>query len=617
MCGIYGMTAPDGTPLGHPDLAEQLSARLQHRGPDGLGERRLPHVLLGAARLRIRDLTALGDQPFADPADGVWLVCNGEIYNAAELRRRFAAYRFVSRADVEVAIPLYLAGGAPALADLRGMFALALWDERTRTLVLARDRAGEKPLFRATVRGELWFASEITALLAHPELPRGLDTEALDEYLALGFVRAPRTLLAAVRSVEAGTIEVHDCRGTRIQRYWDPASVPESPSSVAAAAARGRTLIAASVAQQVRADVPFGVFTSGGVDSSLVATLAARACPGPLQLFTASFEAPSYDEAGYAAALAQRLGARHIMVRVDDAGLAHAYGALTDTIGEPLADPAALPTYLLARKARASVGVVLSGEGADELFGGYPTYVGHAMAPAFAALPAWMRHGTRAAVRRLRASYGKVPIGWLLQQFANAADLPWPDRHVAWIGPGLPGDVRTGGAPPTMRRVPPELARLPPLPGAMRFDYVGYLGSRLLPKLDRATMAVGLEARTPFLDADVTKFALKLPAALKVRGLETKWLLKRIAAELVSPRLTHRRKRGLSVPIATWLNGAFRSEMDRLLAPDRLRQQGLLSHVSVGRLVAEHRAGRANHARALWTLVVLQRWLERWVPEVG
>ena len=617
MCGIYGMVALGDAPVRAPHLSTRLSARLRHRGPDGHGERRTPHAVLGAARLRIQDLTASGDQPLADPASGTWLVCNGEIYNAGELRRRFAAYPFISRSDVEVVLPLYLAGGPTALADLRGMFALAIWDPRARTLVLARDRAGEKPLFRAAMGHELWFASDIAGLLEYPDLSHELDQQALTEYLALGFVRAPRTLLAAVGSVEPGCIEVHGCRGSQVHRYWDPATVAVAPWSAAAAEERGRELLAASVARQVQAEVPVGVFASGGLDSSLIATLAAPRVPEPLHLFTASFSARGYDESAYAAALARRLNARHVRVPVDEAGLTHAYGALTDSSAEPLADAAVLPTYLLARQARDSVGVVLSGEGADELFGGYPTYLGHALAPSFSALPRWLQRGARAALRLAPPSHGKVPLPWLLGLFAEAAHLAWPERHVIWVGSGLPRDIRAGAAAPLPELVPPALRRLAPLAGAMLFDYLGYLGSRLLPKLDRATMAVGLEARSPFLDPDVTAFGLSLPGGLKLRGLQAKWLLKRMAAPHLPRWLRHRRKRGLSVPVAAWLNGGFRSEVDRLLDPGWLRRQGLFSDVSVGRLIAEHRAGRSNHARALWTLVVLQRWLERWVPEVG
>jgi asparagine synthase (glutamine-hydrolysing) len=616
VCGIFGMATLDGSSLRHTSASARVAARLRHRGPDGHGERARPHVLFGAERLRIQDLSPRADQPLADPGDRIWLVCNGEIYNAAELRRRFPAYAFVSDSDVEVAVPLYLAGGPGALANLSGMFALALWDESSRTLVLARDRAGEKPLFRATGGGELWFASEVAALMEHPDIPRQLDHEALREYLALGFTRAPRTLLAGIESVEPGCIEVHRCAGAEKIRYWDPAAIAEVRRPVAAAIEETRAHVERAVARQVRADVPIGVFASGGVDSSLIAAVAARHYPAPLHLFTAAFVAPTYDETPHAAAVARSLGARHTVVRVDDAALRDAYDLLTDRVAEPIADPAALPTFALARRAKEHVGVVLSGEGADELFGGYPAYLGHVMAPRFARLPGPARQMVRQVTNHLPPSSDKVPLTWLIRTFVASADLPWRERHAAWTGTDLPPQV-LACAPGSSERSPSDPVTFAPLRAAMLTDYAGYLTCRLLPKLDRATMLVALEARAPYLDTDLSAFALSLPADVKVRGLTTKWLLKRIAETTLPPSLVRRRKRGLSVPIAAWLNGDMRGEVDRLLAPDRLRQQGLLSDVYVGRLVAEHRTGRANHARALWTLLVLERWLERWGPEVA
>jgi asparagine synthase (glutamine-hydrolysing) len=514
---------------------------------------------------------------------------------------------------VEVAIPLYLAGGPQSLADLSGMFALALWDETSHTLVLARDRAGEKPLFRMTIGGEVWFSSEISALLEHPNLSRQVDQAALTQYLALGYTRAPRTMVAGIESVEAGCIELHHCTGRRTIRYWDPAALPETRCAIADAVETTRVLMEQAVERQTRADVPVGVFTSGGVDSSLIAALVARRRRKPVDLFTAAFAAPTYDETPSAAALASSLGARHTLVHVDEIALRDAFDALVDTVAEPIADPAVLPTILLAREAKNHVGVVLSGEGADELFGGYPTYPGHILASQFLRLPRPVRRVVKGLASRLPPSGDKVPLRWLLGTFLAGADLPWYERHTVWTGTDLPARPVGHDNPP----LDAALEGMSPLRATMLRDYTGYLGCRLLPKLDRATMLVALEARAPYLDPPLSTFALGLPVDFKVRGLTTKWLLKRVAEAVLPPRLARRRKRGLSVPIAAWLNGSLEADVDRLLAPARLRRQGLLSDVYVNRLVAEHRAGRANHARALWALLVLQRWLERWGLEVA
>jgi asparagine synthase (glutamine-hydrolysing) len=613
------MMAPSGTPLAHPEIASTMGPLLRHRGPDGAGCLRRPHVILGAERLRVMDPSPRADQPFADPAGRIWLVANGEIYNAPELRRRFPAYLFRSGSDIEVIVPLYLTAGLAGLADLAGMFALALWDETERRLVLARDRAGEKPLFYAERDGEVLFASELQALLCDPRVPRALDTTALAAFCGLGYVPGPRTMFQAIRAVPPGSaIVVGPGPGTRCTHtYWRPASlapVERPPDAVD----RLRELLQAAVERQVRADVPVGVFTSGGVDSSLVAALAARAAgPEHIHTFTARFTARGYDESHWGRLLARRLGTRHTEVVADEAALGEALDLATQRLAEPIADPALLPTLLLARAARQHVTVVLGGEGADELFGGYPTYLGHALVPVFERLPAGARRGLRRLARRIPDSSAKVPVSLLLKRFVRETERPWPARHLAWFGTGLDSAALLGcDVPPVTGVCPQAMRAADPLTGAMLLDFRSYLPDQLLVKLDRATMLVALEARSPYLDPAVMDFALRLDPRLKVRGLATKQVLKRAAGAWLPRRIVRRRKRGLSVPIAAWLRGGLGEEVARLLAPDRLRRQGVVSDVYVARLVAEHAAGRANHARALWTLIVLERWLERWAPEV-
>jgi asparagine synthase (glutamine-hydrolysing) len=349
------------------------------------------------------------------------------------------------------------------------------------------------------------------------------------------------------------------------------------------------------------------------VDSSLLAALAAEArVPHELYTYSVGFTAADFDESDHAEALAKRLGSRHLTLRVAEHDLREALDLVSERVAEPIADPAILPTCLLARAARERVGVILSGEGADELFGGYPTYLGHRAAPLYAALPPGARRALRGAANALPSSAGRVPLEFLLKRFAADAERDTLERHVAWFGTGLdPGAWPEGehGASwlPVVRGDPD------PLRQAMLFDYLTYLRDQLLPKVDRATMLFSLEARSPYLDRDLTTFALGLPTSLKLRGITTKWLLKRVARRWLPRRITHRRKRGLSVPIATWINGELRTEVDRLLDGERLRAQGVLRGERVGQLLSEHRAGRANHARALWPLVVYQRWRERWL----
>lgn len=614
MCGIYGMVSLASEPLRVPDALAAMGRSLRHRGPDSHGVFQSRHAGMGCERLRVMDLRKRADQPFEDPEARYRLVCNGEIYNSAELRRRYGDYPFRSRSDVEAILPLFLDKGPQGLAELDGMFALAIWDERERTLTLARDRAGEKPLFYSRAGGEVWFASEVQALLENPAISRDLDGTAVSRYLALGYVPEPRTAFRDVRKLESGTVARFTAGGECASRYWEPGAFEPSLEPPKSAIPRLRSLLESAVRKQMVADVPVGIFLSGGIDSALVAAIVARETGGrQTHTFTARFSDPSYDEGPSAAAAAGLVGTHHHEVVVGEDGLAEAHRAVADQLAEPMADPAILPTWLLAREARKHVTVVLSGEGADELFGGYPTYLGHTLVPWVQALPGPLRKMLRSAVDRIPASHGKVTFEFLLKRFLADAERPLVERHLAWFGAGAQGASMNGAAADPM--LPTLGSTLEGLNGAMLLDYHTYLPDDLLTKNDRATMLHSLEARAPFLDRDLSAFALALPEEQKVRRLTTKWLLKKAAREWLPERAIHRRKRGLSVPVASWLDHGLRSEVDRVLGAERLARQELFDPQPVRQLLAEHRAGQANHARPIWALVVFQYWLERWVPE--
>lgn len=609
MCGIYGMVT-SGALLRHPDVLEAMGAALRHRGPDGSAAFRSDRALIGTERLRIIDLHARGDQPFASPEESVWLECNGEIYNAEEIRARYADFPYRSKSDVETILPLYLDRGTDAVAMLDGMFGLAIWDNRTRTLLLARDRAGEKPLFYAHIDDEVIFASELQCLLQYPGLGRELDPVAITEYLRLGYVSEPRTMFSAIRRVPAGAYMTFSEQGQKVIRYWDPAAFTPEPHDAADAVRETQHLIETAVSKQVMSDVPVGVFISGGLDSSILAMLASRIIgPDRVHTFSAQFAEESFDESGDAAILAKQMGTRHVPVRADETTLLAALQQVTRNVAEPVADAAILPTFLLARAAREHVKVILSGEGADELFGGYPTYLGHKVAPKYDALPSFLRGGFRGVIGALPSSGRKVTMEYLLKRFVADAERPWIERHLKWFGTGLPSEVQ---ATPREMLLPDAGPHADPLAGAMLLDYRSYLRDNLLVKVDRATMLSSVEARAPFLDRDVTAFALSLPTDLRVRRLTTKWVLKKAAEKWLPHDVIYRRKRGLSVPIASWINQGLRVETDRLLDEQRLRVQGIVSAPFVRNLLDEHRAGHANHAKPLWAVIMLQYWLERW-----
>jgi asparagine synthase (glutamine-hydrolysing) len=605
MCGIFGAVALRGAPLKYPDCLAAMAAALAHRGPDG--ERMVGHARarIGARRLAIMDLTT-GDQPFQSPDRSVWMVCNGEIYNAAALRCEGvqAGYPFRSKGDIETIVPLYERLGPDAVAQLEGMFGLAIWDEGRQRLLLARDRAGEKPLFWCEIDGEVRFASEIQALLVYPDQPRRLDPLAALLYAALGYVPAPYTMFAGIAKLPPAHVLVADGAGVRARRYWDAAAAAAQPSRLdGPATLRGAVLRA--VERELMSDVPIGVFTSGGLDSSLLAAAAARVKPGEqIHTYSVKFAEPGYDESRYAEAVTHHIRTAHHVVNADDAALARAFALVSGSLAEPVGDPAVLPTYLLAEAAREHVKVVLSGEGADELFGGYPTYLGHTAAGLFRHLPA--RGLLRWLVNRLPSSTGKVTMEFMLKQFVAGAELPPLERHLTWFGALGPDQPALAWATALLERFPADAS----VNRLLWFDFLSYLPDNLLAKVDRGTMLASIEARAPYLDREVMELALPAPATLKVRGFTTKAILKEAARGLVPDDVIDRRKRGLSVPVARWLNTGLAPLADRYLAHPRL-----FPGARVADLLAEHRAGRRNHARRLWPVLMAELWAERWQVE--
>jgi asparagine synthase (glutamine-hydrolysing) len=603
MCGIFGAVSLAGRPLRHAARLPAMAATLAHRGPDG--ERIVGHerARVGARRLAIMDLTT-GDQPFQSPDGSAWMVCNGEIYNAPALRREATAwgYPFRSRGDIETVVPFYERFGAAAVERLDGMFGLAIWDDRRRTLILARDRAGEKPLFWSEIDGELRFASEIQALLVFPDQARRLDPRAAALYTALGYVPAPHTMFEGIHKLPPAHFLVADESGIAIRAYWDPAAVAarasrlESPHQL-------REFLLRAVERELMSDVPVGVFTSGGLDSSLLAAAAARVMAGErIHTYAVKFSDPRYDESGYAQAVTRDIPTLHHVVTADDTALERALHVVAGALAEPVGDPAILPTYLLAEAAREHVKVVLSGEGADELFGGYPTYVGHQVAGLYLRLPAPLRALARWVVSRLPVSTGRVTLEFLLRQFVIAAELPALERHLQWFG-------ALGPTPGTMPELACKLTGFPktdPLNRILWFDFLTYLPDNLLVKVDRGTMLASVEARAPYLDREVMELVLPAPSRLKVHRLTTKGILKEAARGLVPQAVIRRKKRGLSVPVASWLNRGLAPLADRLLANPRFGAD------RVPQLLAEHRAGRANHARKLWPILMGELWVERW-----
>ena len=588
-----------------------MSATLAHRGPDSNGTFVDGGVALAARRLSIIDLDT-GDQPIANEDGTVVVVQNGEIYNYEELTHelRRAGHRFRTHGDTEVLVHAYEEWGTAFAERLRGMFAVAIWDGRERRLVLARDRYGIKPLYYRALDGSIEFASELRAL------PRGeIDLDALEAFLAFNSVPAPCSIFRDTRKLPPGHVLVWNGR-VELQRFARPAPAVETRSEDESELIEElRARLRDSVRAHLVSDVPVGVLLSGGVDSCMLAALAAEESGEPLRTFSIGFEERSFDELGDARLVAERYGTVHceLVLRPDAALL---LPALADAFDEPFADSSALPTYLVSQLAAEDVKVAVSGEGGDELFGGYYTYAADLLAQRLGGLAAF----ARPLVERLPTSTRKASLDYRAKRFVRAAHLPPLERHHGWKEI-FSAEVRaelTGRRSPfdpvdLLRKRFAETEGAPLLARLQDVDLGTFLVDDLLTKTDRASMAHSLEARVPFLDSVVTGFALALPTRHKVRGLSKKRLLRKAAEPLLPAQIVNGRKRGFSIPAGAWLAGELEPFARDTLAADVLRRQGFFRHEPVRRLLDEHVAGRQDWSRQLWGLLAFTLWYERHV----
>jgi asparagine synthase (glutamine-hydrolysing) len=612
MCGICGIASSNGNALG--DRVAAMSATLVHRGPDSFGEFSDGDVALAARRLSIIDLET-GDQPISNEDGSLHVVQNGEIYNYRQLRHELerGGHRFRTHGDTEVLLHLYEELGDGFAERLRGMFAVAIWDARRRRLVLARDRFGIKPLYYRAVDGELAFASELRAL------PRGeIDLAALEAFLAFNSIPAPLTIFREVRKLPAGHLLSWEDGRVRLERFARPAPVAAEElrdDEEAELVEELRSRVRDSVRAHLVSDVPVGVLLSGGVDSAFLAALAAEESSEPLRTFSIGFEERSFDELADARLVAERYGTQHreLVLRPDAAVL---LPALAEAFDEPFADSSALPTYLVSELAANDVKVALSGEGGDELFGGYYTYAADLLAERVGGLASL----ARPLAERLPTSSKKASFDYKAKRFVRAAHLPPLERHHGWK------EIFSAEARAELTSRPTDFdpvdllrARYRETEGAEELarlqdvDLGVYLVDDLLVKTDRASMAHSLEARVPYLDTVVTNLALALPTRHKVRGLSKKVLLRKAAAPLLPREIVHGKKRGFSIPAAAWLRGELEPFARELLSPDVLRRQGFFRPEVAGRLLDEHVAGREDRSRQLWGLLAFTLWYERHV----
>ena len=618
MCGIAGYYASQP---GSPDLLRAMTRTLTHRGPDAEGYYEQGPVHFGHRRLSVLDVAG-SLQPMVHQASGLALTYNGELYNYRALRDslRESGQHFHTQGDTEVLLNALAQGGRQALKNLRGMFAFAAWDPTTSTLLLARDQLGVKPLYYYWDGKLLVFASELKAILAHPGVVRDLDLEAINLFLECQYIPAPRSIYKHIKKLPAGHALTLNNGHLELFSYWSVDYRDKLKLDESEACRLVEQELRASVEGMLVSDVPLGAFVSGGIDSSLIAALMSDCLGKPVDTFNLGFLGDRVQsEHRQAALVARHIGARHHPLMIDPATVLGAFDQWVDIYDEPFADQAALPTMLLAAHARKQVTVVLTGEGADEVFSGYDNYrkrvseerITQWLGAAGSPFPALIRH---------------LPGAWRKDRILKAALKPLAERYVTIpnvFDEHLRPEIYT---PEFLRQTHERMAAY-----AARFfdecnsaDYLDrllhvdsrlWLPDDLLTKVDRATMAYSLEARVPYLDHQFVQATARLDPGFKQRGRTTKYLLKKIAEKYLPHEIVHRGKQGFVMPLSEWLTGGLRPLLKESLGPNGLQRRNLLMPQAIERLLAENESGRKNHAGRLWALLVLERWFQRYAPD--
>jgi asparagine synthase (glutamine-hydrolysing) len=626
MCGITGKVYHRKDRPVESETLWAMCQTLVHRGPDDQGFYTKNNVGLAMRRLSIIDLET-GKQPIHNEDHTVWTACNGEIYNFPDLRRELQArgHGFYTRTDTEVIVHLYEEHGLDFVHHLNGMFAIALWDENQRQLVLVRDRLGIKPLFYAQLSDRLLFGSEIKAILAEGLQPT-IDLQALSHYLSLLYIPSPHTIYREIRKLEAGHLLLYRDGQPTIRRYWDLS--PIQPLAVS----RGRSdelhaelldLLNDAVRRRLVSDVPLGAFLSGGLDSSTVVALMRRSHNGPIKTFSIGFHDPSYDELPYARLVARRFDTDHTELAVTP-DVTHLVPKLVHSFDEPFADSSAIPTYYLSQLTRQHVTVALGGDGGDEVFAGYLTYQADRLAQLYDHLPGLLtRRFLPALAHLLPVSDNKVSLDFRARRFVKYALLEPGRRHYAWKAffddnlkkAVLSDDVLSSlecalDTYPVFQQYYEAVSNHSPLNRFLYTDTKVYLANDILVKVDRMSMAHSLEVRVPLLDHRVVEYMFQLPGHLKMPRLGLKHFLKETMSDILPRKTLTRPKGGFNVPIPIWLKQELKPLVMEYLSPTRIKACGVFNPETVSGLVADHMAGREDYSRNIWALLVFNLWYE-------
>lgn len=637
MCGITGwVNLQKSISNDHSEaILHSMCERIVHRGPDSEGLWLDDQAALGMRRLSIIDLKT-GDQPVFSEDKSVIVMMNGELYNYREVRAELEkeGFKFVTKSDTEILPHLYQKYGEDLLEYVNGMYAFSLWDSRKKKLIIARDRFGEKPLYYGVFDGKLIWASEPKAMLAHPSVKAELDLYALRHYISFDYVPAPMSIYKGIYKLPAAHVLTVENGEVKTRRYWDlkwsKGEVTKSNGSHPAESLRGtaaelRELLSDSVRMRLVSDVPLGILLSGGIDSSTVAAFATHHATEKVKTFSIGFEEDSFDESKFARQVATHLGTEHYEEKLS----AEKAGDLISEIGtwldEPLSDGSLIPTYLLARFVRKHVRVALGGDGGDELFAGYPMYYAHKIAARYQSIPAFLRSGViEPVVNHLPVSTKNMSFDYKAKRFIAGSKHEIVTRHHSWFGSFdiekhqdlFTRDVLEKTNPDIYAGARDLLALTDAKNDIERMQFLDinfYMAEDILTKVDRAAMAVSLETRAPFLDPRVGQFAASIPIEDKLKGSKGKYILKKAVEDLLPKTILNRRKKGFGIPIAEWLKGRLNPLMHDILAPARIRDQGLFKSDFVQKLILEHETGKASHHKELWTLLVFQLWVDNFL----
>ncbi len=635
MCGIVGFLTSKATDIPDYEMLRKMRDVLIHRGPDDAGEyirpidQRGPFIFFGHRRLSIIDL-GTGHQPLSNEDGTVWVVFNGEIYNFGELRGELKGrgHQFRTQSDTEVIAHAYEEYKENCFKHFNGMFAIGIWDERENRLLLARDRLGKKPLYYSLLNETFIFASELKAIMAYPSFPRKVDPVSLMKYLFFEFIPCPHTIFKDARKIPAASYLIWDKKGIEVKQYWSPfdAKRGEEHLSEAEAEFRMMELLKESVKRRLISDVPLGVFLSGGIDSSAITALAQKEVPGRIKTFSIGFEDPSFDESRYASLASEYIGTEHYEQMMTPTDLLNIVPTLPDILDEPMADASILPTYLLSKFTRGHVTVALGGDGGDELFAGYPTYLAHKFAHQYKRFLGTFHPIISHAANLLPVSDKNISFDFKVKRFLSGINHPDGIRNSVWLGSFPLSEIQKAISPELYAQFNenqlieeillheneyPYDDRLTKL---QYLDLKLYLQESILAKVDRASMACSLEVRAPFLDHELVEFVMSLPSTLKLKGLTSKYILKKALKNYIPDEIIHRKKKGFGVPIAKWAKGELKELFEDLLLPSRIKGEGFLDSKSTSRLLQDHLSNKKDNRKQLWTLLVWEIWVSRYHP---